>query len=304
MAHKEFELLNTCEINDNDIVKVTKSGQIIDIQKVLKKCNILQSYNKISQNEYVYIKTGEVFEYKHVENRSQSIANVKRSMKKLRNLINANFYGKDRKNELFITLTYKENMTDTKRLYKDFKKFWDRVKYFCKSKYSLEYIAVAEPQERGAWHLHILVKTNNINDTLFMAHEDIRKIWGLGTFIRVERLNEVDNVGAYLSAYLTNIETDTTNYDYEVKNKKIKKGARLYLYPTGMNIYRKSKGIVEPEIIKEIPYKDVITEFNLKNAKKTFKRTINIIDTDDNNKLLNSIYNEQYNLSRMVGDIV
>ncbi|KVL95491.1 hypothetical protein [Burkholderia stagnalis] len=52
------------------------------------------------------------------------------------------------------TLTYRENMEDKARLKRDFDAFRRRV-----SKLSdFQYVAVAERQGRGAWHLHIAVK--------------------------------------------------------------------------------------------------------------------------------------------------
>src|SRR5574344_1588357 len=56
---------------------------------------------------------------------------------------------------LFVTLTYKENMTDTKRLYRDFKAFFMRLRRaypFLK-----EYFVAFEPQERGSWHAHMIL---------------------------------------------------------------------------------------------------------------------------------------------------
>jgi len=53
-----------------------------------------------------------------------------------------------------ITLTYRENMIDKARLKKDFdslRRRLGKVQYF-------HYVAVAERQKRGAWHLHIAVK--------------------------------------------------------------------------------------------------------------------------------------------------
>lgn len=53
-----------------------------------------------------------------------------------------------------ITLTYRENMTDKARLKNDF----DALRRRLGKVQSFHYIAVAERQKRGAWHLHIAVK--------------------------------------------------------------------------------------------------------------------------------------------------
>lgn len=191
-------------------------------------------------------------------------------------MINANFEGAD--NELFITLTYRENMMDYKRLYRDFDKFYKKLKYryedteFC-------YIAVVEPQERGAWHVHLLLKALN-RGNLFIENEEIANLWGHG-FTKTERLRGVDNVGAYLSAYLTDLMDE--------QGRK-KKGARLYLYPAGINIYRCSRNCKRPKEkwveYGQIDYKDC----------KTYEVSYEVLD--DAGKCCNVVKKEFFNLRR------
>ena len=169
------------------------------------------------------MESGEIIEKKgNFTNKSYNLKSVKQSIKNIRYLINSNFNGL-RDDEYFITLTYAENMTDSKRLYKDFEKFIKKLKYMSKD---LLYIGVVEPQGRGAWHVHLLLK--NIQN---LDNDIISKKWGKG-YTYLEVLNNVDNVGAYLSAYLT--------------NTKEKKYARLYLYPKNMNILRCSRNCKRP----------------------------------------------------------
>ena len=66
------------------------------------------------------------------------------------------------------------------------------------------------------------------------------------------RNDDVDNVGAYLSAYLTNAIVDADDEDEDTVEvdgvkKAVIKGGRLHMYPTGMKIYRCSKGLKKPE---------------------------------------------------------
>ncbi|HDR9511956.1 hypothetical protein C5615_37045 [Burkholderia cepacia] len=53
-----------------------------------------------------------------------------------------------------ITLTYRENMIDKVRLKKDF----DALRRRLGRIQDFQYVAVAERQKRGAWHLHVAVK--------------------------------------------------------------------------------------------------------------------------------------------------
>ena len=180
-------------------------------------------------------------------------------------MINNNFVGQE--NELHITLTYAENMTDTKQLYLDFNKFMKRLKYKYKNDSSIDYLSVVEPQGRGAWHCHLLIRFNDL-EKVFINNTDLRELWGLG-FVTIKSLKDIDNIGAYLSAYLSDVELSEHTYmkaidekrdivEKEVNGEKKRfiKGGRLHMYPPGMNLYRKSKGIEFPER-QSIRFKDI-----------------------------------------------
>lgn len=252
-------------LKPNDLVTVTKMNHIVEVQH-MEKMNSQNNIKKLDKDRYLEISTGEIKEFNHIENRQQSYNSLRQTFKKLRYLINNNFIGNQ--NELHITLTYEENMTDTKRLYTDFNKFIKRLKYSYKDKTTIDYISVIEPQDRGAWHAHCLVRFNELEKIFIPNKFDKNKVpinaplydlWGHG-YVTIKSIQEVDNIGAYLSAYLTDIELTEDNAlkamqngnTIEVKNvegqeKKFIKGGRLHMYPPGMNMYRKSKGIIPPE---------------------------------------------------------
>lgn len=209
------------------------AGNIIETREAehrLKEMPI----EKFSADEYVIKSTGELKPYNHQENRSSNMKSIRDSMSKARAIINANFTGGI--NQLWVTLTYAENMKDTKRLYKDFKEFVRalRVAYG-----KMEYFAICEPQGRGAWHMHVLLKSHK--KTLIIPKKECELLWGHG-FCKVQRLADTDNVGAYISAYCSNMPNADVTSD-----KKYIKGGRLHLYPNGMNFYRASRGLVVPE---------------------------------------------------------
>lgn len=238
-------------ISPEDYVKVTKMNHIIEVQH-MEKMNKKQNIKKLDKDTYLEISTGEIKQFAHSENRQENYNSLRQTFKKLRYLINNNFIGAA--NELHITMTYKENMTDPDRLYKDFNKFIKRLKYKYKDTTNIDYINVIEPQQRGAWHCHFLIKFNQL-DKIFIKNKDLRELWGQG-FVTIKPLKGVDNIGAYLSAYLSDVEVknefDALGKNVETKivegkEKKFIKGGRLHMYPPGMNIYRKSKGIEYPE---------------------------------------------------------
>ena len=242
-------------IQDKDIVTVTRMNHLTEIQ-YMEKMNRTASIKKLNKNEYVVLETGEIKEFNHFENRSDSYNSLRQTFKKLRYLINNNFVG--RSNELFVTLTYEENMTDTKRLYKDLNRFTTALKKRYKNKTTVDYLTVVEPQKRGAWHVHSLIRFNDL-EKIFIPNADLAKLWGRG-FVRIESIKNVDNIGAYLSAYLADVELDSDTAGVAVlenrnvvekeingETKRFIKGGRLHMYPPNFRIFRKSKGILEPE---------------------------------------------------------
>lgn len=127
---------------------------------------------------------------------------------------------------LFVTLTYKRNMTDTKQLYQDYRKFVQKLKraYPCIT----GYLVAFEPQKRGAWHAHVLLLSHK--PFLYIPNKRMRGIWGHG-YTKTQAVRKIKDIGSYLTAYLTNVK----------EGAKTKKGARLGMYPKGFHFLRSSK---------------------------------------------------------------
>lgn len=195
----EFKRLDSYSINDNDFVCVKKMGNIVEIMYLEHKNNG-QTIKKISNDEYMVMVTGEIKKSQHIESRADNKLQVSQSLKRLRDYINTNVI--DTNKCKWITLTYKENMMDSKRLYIDFKNFIKRFKY----KYGhIEYIVACEPQGRGAWHMHCIIIFDDIAP--FIPNSEISNLWRQG-FTKTTNLDNIDNIGAYLTAYLGDIEYD------------------------------------------------------------------------------------------------
>ena len=147
---------------------------------------------KIDKDHYALLGTGEIFEYEHSENKSQNLQAVRRTLANLRGLINANCIDEDKMR--WVTLTYAENMTDTERLYNDFKNFWKRFCYWCKKQKIAkpEYIAVAEPQGRGAWHMHLVLLFSG-KAPYIANNEVLAPLWGQG-FTKIKAVHGCDNI--------------------------------------------------------------------------------------------------------------
>ena len=237
---------------------------------------------KLSADLYADKRTGEVKEFQHHDSRAADKASVSQSLRKLRDLINANLGSPE--TALWVTLTYRENMTDPARLYEDYRRFWQRFKYYLDKQGHppAEYIIAAEPQGRGAWHLHCLFLFVELAP--FIPNSDMARIWGHG-FTKTQSLKGVGNPGLYLTAYLGNMElTEAVSAgtfqakrlaQSKDKSKAVIKGARLRLYPPGFNLYRFSRGIKRPEIWQTTEQE---AQAKLSGIPVTYEQTLSITD--------------------------
>lgn len=247
---KKLEYQSLLKKNENTLFQIKECGNHIEVTYIENQNN-KQNIQKLSDKEYINLITGELKKFEKKSKREDNLNYVKQSIKNLRDIINTNTMFPDR--VLFVTLTYKENMQDRKKLMRDYEIFYKRFKRYCLKKYNEfpRYICVPEPQERGAWHCHILFIFNQKSP--YISNNEIANMWGNG-FVNIKKCDNCDNIGAYLSAYLT--------------NTKEKKGARLHYYPVGMHLYRTSKDINRPIIHYE--NKKFITEILQKDYELTY----------------------------------
>jgi len=124
---------------------------------------------------------------------------LKRAKANLRRIINANVgqYGEEFTAK-FLTLTFKENNTDLCYANSQFTKFIKRLNYkvFNTKISNLKYTAVVEFQKRGAVHYHVI-----LYNIPYIKADEISQIWGNG-FIKINKIDNITNVGAYLAEYL------------------------------------------------------------------------------------------------------
>lgn len=257
--------------------KVSHQGMYAEAIAMLKKPR--QGIRKIDKKYYEVLSTGEVKEYKQNETKQKD--SLYKTMERLRGIIRCNITGG--KNELFITLTYSENMTDRERLMNDYEHFYKRLKRHFKNCEFL-YIAVAEPQDRGAWHLHILLKDLK-HKNLYIANKKITELWKHGA-TTTERI-KAKEPSEYFMTYFQNDEPHKWEKKSKQAEKKKRKHDRLKYYPQGFNFYRTSRNIKRPVVENNVSLERLEKSYPL----LTHKSSIDIIDIESG-EVINSKENQ------------
>ena len=195
------------EIDTHIIVTVKSMGNIREISMSDSRNN-RATIVPLSKDNFVVVSTGEVKSVQHhALDRTDNLRNLEKTMRNLSDLINTNVTPDNTDCCRFITFTYKENMQNSEQLYNDFKNFNKRFKrYMAKLGYRYEYIITIEAQERGAFHLHGIFIFNR--KAPFIENKIIANMWGFG-FVSVKSVDKnIDNIGKYLTAYLTDLPID------------------------------------------------------------------------------------------------
>ncbi len=262
------------------------------MQKILKNSSIVKSKKLHSSyldctdtygryiGKYKVIKSGPVYEVyefqypvrlgidtskyrtgikKKPQNKRRKEYRRKRSTR-ARNLVKRvarmNFTPKDK----FLTCTFAENVTDVPYANNEFRKFIKRLN----RRYGpISYITAIQFQKRGAIHYHSLINLP------YVEKKELQEIWGNG-IIHITKLDNVDNVGAYISRYMLRDALDE----------------RL----SGKKCYFTSKGLKrpEPEYFNAEGYQELSKVAGLDPSKVVFK---NSYTSDRNGEVKYTEYN-------------
>lgn len=236
------------------------SGHIVEI----KKYDDYQYYNYTVRGS-----SGKGVGKRKTDNKKRA-DKINESKMNLRRLINSNVNPFSK----FVTLTFEENLTDIDEAKRRFKVFVRTLNRKRKkgNKENLKYIYVVEFQERGAVHFHCIFF--NLG---FVKNEELQKIWGQG-FTKINRIKDVDNVGAYVVKYMQKDLIDD----------------RL----NGKDLYGRSRGLKKPIVIKKISEVCRLSEVLIEKNSNNFKPYVKTYTT----KYRGKIEYMQYNLKRIVRD--
>ena len=297
------------DIDNDRIVSVIECGNIVEI-RYLAHQNRRQNIIKLDNDHYMKVRDlywdddterflcDEIHEFEHGTDKRDNIAYLSRVCCQFRDMINCNVT--DNRNALFLTLTYRQRdnspepvpMTDTNRLRYDLNRFVKVLRYHFPN---VRYLTACEPQCSGSWHAHVLLCFDE--KAPFIPNSDISKWWGQG-FTRTQKIeSSVDNVGAYLTAYLTDIESPDelgtekeTIIDGQKVKKKFVKGGRLCFYPMYFHPFRWSRNCKKP-LCRTMKYH--WAKLQVFGLKQTFSKTLSLADGDYHNEIQYEFYNRK-----------
>ena len=270
-------------------VKVTKyKDGIAKVTFIKAKNNNLARYIR-KGNIMIDTETGKIKEV--YISKFKSAKTIRRTMKEtIRPLLENNFSGG--KNELFVTLTFEDNMNDFDELPRIFNNFWNRLCYKYK-KLELACIYVKEmQQERRCWHYHLMIKELN-GKHLYIPNETMKEIWRLG-YTKTSRITtvkkywyvEIDEEKAMLNPL--NLQSEIFHID-KVIDYMCKLRTKVGEIPSNGRIHGK-KGNIKPPDVKRMTYEEandtILNEAILLNEDTT------LLKNPENDYILNYIHNE------------
>lgn len=153
---------------------------------------------------------------------SKRADNVLRSKRSLVRRIMAN---STRVKPIFVTLTYQSNQDDREQVVQDIRQWLRGLREYR----DVEYLYVLERQERGAYHVHMLVFNHS-----FINIELMRQIWqdviDEDARVNVKRTNDMVHIANYLGKYL--------GKDFAAGNKRAFSCSRGLISSEEMRFYR------------------------------------------------------------------
>lgn len=206
-----------------DTIKLTLEEFTDDRAYILKQLKSAKVHKTIYSYNVKVVKSGKVTEIYNYQNRrfrgftglnntgriGKGNANkdvnrdkvLYRARRDIRNIVNTNFNPMSK----FLTLTFEENITDVAEANNEFRQFVKRINYnvFKTKKSVFKYTVVPETQQRGAIHYHVVCY-----NLPYVPVEKLGEIWGNG-FIKINKIEHVDNVGAYVCKYLSKEECES-----------------------------------------------------------------------------------------------
>lgn len=200
-----------------------------------------------------------------------------KAREKMRRLINANFNF----NDAFITLTFRDHVTDISKANYELKKFFQKMK---RRKRDFKHVTVLEFTKKGRIHYHMICNLEyQWSDwSELQKHErDLAEIWGHG-FVDIgymqgnEQFQKIDNMGAYLLKYLSKDHIDER---FE--------GKKRYFW---------SRNLIQPKVLSGLDAKEILE--TIQDEIPVFTNSYEIKPYNSEPLYVNEVKYKEYNSKR------
>lgn len=246
-----------------------------------------EKYMDISKYDLEYIEFQKNYEKERRENFYKS---VRRSKTNVIDLVACNTYkhksytGTNERTK-FMTLTFKDRVTDVKKAYGELTKYMKRLSYklYNVKVNVLKYICVAELQKRGAWHFHII-----LFNMPYIEHSELLSAWGNGTVGINGIKGSAGYVARYVAKYMAKGVEITEEGELETKEEEGDKIITYEVYKKlgleNMKRYTCSRGLFKPK-----KYNMFFTEDERNDIIKTLTRLDMLETLDKEGNLVNVV---------------
>lgn len=224
---------------DSSLILTTKNKSY-DL-KIVDCCDYIQVYSKQNKffgnfetiskknNSIQKIDTDNLVKFNNINSNNKiKFQNIIRSKLECQRLAKAN----SKYWNTFITLTFKDNITDIKLANKKFRNFIDSIKRVFNS---FKYICIPEFQKRGSVHYHLLSNININSNLITIQYFKNKKYyhikyWNNG-FNKVDNISgDIKKIIGYISKYMTkNIDNRLFNKHRYFYSRNLTKPTTIYI---------------------------------------------------------------------------
>lgn len=244
--------------------KVIVSGPMVEIYEYEDGISVGWTSNKEVESEVENEEDSDEVKEGSEENRLRSL---RRARLQLIRVVNSNFgfYGRDFTAK-FLTLTFREHVTDLNTANKLFGLFIKRLNYrlFGSKCANIRYTVVPEFTKRGRVHYHVI-----LYNIPYVKADVLQQIWQHG-YIKINKINNIDNIGAYIAKYMSKSFDD----------RRMK----------GQKCYFNSKGLRRPL--------EITDKKSAETVEKSLPESCKVYEAEYYNEYTGKVRYRQYNLNR------
>lgn len=255
------------KFSNADIIPFSHEGTVFSGMDDSFRYELVENFAIVEQEKAA----GKNKTYSEDEKHKRFIKSVYRAKETIYDIIACNVGKWGKHTAKFVTLTFRENISDIKAANAEFTRLIKDLNYYLYGSKNavLKYVCIPELQERGAWHFHVLffnlpLVPVNFRKAMELCEKgkikwgnwmNLQDLWGMG-FVGMNSIKHSARVAAYVTKYLTKgiefTEDGQPRYKTEGPNNSLKRLSDYDLYKRlgleNMKRFQASKGLYRPHV--------------------------------------------------------